>query len=169
MTPPDSPTPDPPVPPLRNEPPTADPRPTREAAPDRAPTPGRSGSASPLALGPLASLVDGALVVVERRIRLLGADLDAERAWLERRAWISALAGVAWLHALALVTVLGVAAAWDTWRLGAIATACAAWSVVGCGMGIWLRLSARTKRPFLAATRHEFQRDRQALRRRLPR
>ena len=116
MTPPDS--PDAPVPPLRNVPPTADTRPTRDAAPDPARTPGRSQPAPPLALGPLASLVDGALVVVERRIRLLGADLDAERAWLERRAWISALAGVAWLHALALVTVLGVAAAWDTWRLG---------------------------------------------------
>jgi uncharacterized membrane protein YqjE len=80
---------------------------------------------------------------------------------------MSALAGVAWLHALALVTVLGVAAAWDSWRLEAIAAACAGWSLVGCGMVLWLRVSARAKRPFLAATRHELARDRQALRRRL--
>ena len=162
MTPPDAPPPavpstpsaaGDPAPPLPHDTPPETRRPPREPA-------------NPLALGPLASLVDGALVVMERRIRLLGADLDAERAWLERRAWISALAGVAWLHALALVTVLGVAAAWDTWRLGAIATACAVWSAVGCAMALWLRVSARTKRPFLAATRHELQRDRQALRRR---
>ncbi len=155
-------------------PPQLDSAPLDEARPHDTPdadanSPRRADSATAatpaLALGPLASLVDGALVVMERRLHLLGADLEAERRWLERRAWMSAIAGVAWLHALALVTVLGVAAAWDTWRLGAIATACAAWSAVGCGMALWLRVSAHTKRPFLAATRYELQRDRQALRR----
>jgi len=105
------------------------------------------------------ALLSGLLEILGTRLELVGADLELQA---ERLRLLIALlfAGLLFLAlALVFVSVLAIAAFWDTYRLAAIAVVAAGHLAAGTGCLLWLRRLVRTgPRPF-EATIAELRQD----------
>ncbi len=105
------------------------------------------------------ALASGLLEILETRLELVGADLELQAERL--RVLIALLfAGLLFLTlALVFVSVLAIAAFWDTYRLAAIAAVAAIHLAAGTGCLLWLRRLVRIgPRPF-EATIAELRQD----------
>ncbi|MBC6960472.1 MAG: hypothetical protein DWB43_13205 [Lautropia sp.] len=105
------------------------------------------------------ALVSGLLEIVETRLELVGADLELQAGRLRLLATLL-LGGLLFLAlALLFVSVLAIAAFWDTHRLAAIAAVAAIHLAAGTGCLLWLRRLVRNgPRPF-DATIAELRQD----------
>lgn len=119
---------------------------------------GSSDEASGL-LARMRSLVSGVLEIVETRLELLGTDVELQGERLRTLA-ILLLAGLLFLAlALVFVSVLVIAAFWDSYRLTAIAAVAAIHLIAGAGCLLALRRLIRFgPRPF-DATIAELRQD----------
>jgi uncharacterized membrane protein YqjE len=110
-------------------------------------------------LARLRALASSLLELVETRLELVGADLELQAERL-RLVAVLLLGGVLFLAlALVFVSVLAIAAFWDTYRLAAIAAVAALHLAAGIGCLLWLRRLVRSgPRPF-DATIAELRQD----------
>lgn len=105
------------------------------------------------------ALTSSLLEIVQTRLELVGADLELQAERL--RLLVALLLGGLLFLALALVflSVLAIAAFWDTHRLAAIAAVAALHLTAGIGCLLWLRRLVRSgPRPF-DATIAELRQD----------
>ncbi len=112
----------------------------------------------------LRSLLGGVLDIVETRLELLGTDVELQAARLRTMA-VLLLAGMFFVAlALVFVSLLAIAAFWETHRLLAVAAVAAAHLAAGVGCLLGLRHLLRAgPRPF-DATIAEIRQDLSRLR-----
>ena len=110
-------------------------------------------------MGRIRSLVASLIEIVETRLELFGTDVELQAGRLRTMALLL-LAGLLFLAlAMVFVSVLVIAACWDTYRLTAIAGVVAVHLAAGIGCLLGLRrLVRRGPRPF-DATIAELRQD----------
>ncbi len=110
-------------------------------------------------MGRIRSLVASLIEIVETRLELFGTDVELQAARLRSMALLL-LAGLLFLAlAMVFVSVLVIAACWDTYRLTAIAGVVAVHLAAGIGCLLGLRRLVRSGPKPFDATIAELRQD----------
>lgn len=110
-------------------------------------------------MGRIRSLVASLIEIVETRLELFGTDVELQAARLRSMALLL-LAGLLFLAlAMVFVSVLVIAACWDTYRLTAIAGVVAVHLAAGIGCLLVLRRLVRSGPKPFDATIAELRQD----------
>ena len=113
--------------------------------------------------GALARFVDSSLLLLQSRAELGAIEFGEERDRLLRSAALLLAATLAFMFAVLGVAGFIVAYYGDTHRLEAIAVVTIAFALIGGGLWWWDASARRNRPPAFAATRAEFERDREWL------